>query len=105
MDRYEISTLRVYYGKLLTSRQNEMIAMHYDEDMSFGEIAEVCGVSRSAVLDGINKGVKHLVEFEESLCLVARDIQINKLLDRAHSLCENDDAKETIAKIKRILEE
>ncbi len=105
MDRFEISTLRVYYGKLLTARQNEMISMHYDEDMSFGEIAEVCGVSRSAVLDGINKGVKHLVEYEEKLCLVARDIQINELLDEADALCENEKARVAISKIKRILEE
>ncbi len=105
MDRFEISTLRVYYGSLLTARQNELIAMHYDEDMSFGEIAEVCGVSRAAVVDSINKGIKHLVEFEEKLCLVARDIQINNLLDGAISLCNSDDAKEELGKIKRILEE
>ena len=34
MDRFEISLLRNYYGALLTQRQNEMLVMHYDEDLS-----------------------------------------------------------------------
>lgn len=65
MDRFEISTLRSYYGALLTQRQNDMLVMHYDEDLSFGEIANIVGISRQAVLDGINKGEKHLCEYEQ----------------------------------------
>ena len=60
MDRFKISTLRAYYGGLLTDKQNKMIELHYDEDMSYGEIAEMFEVSRNAVLDSITKGVKHL---------------------------------------------
>ena len=55
MDRYEISTLRAYYGALLTDKQDKMISLHYDEDMSYGEIAEMFEVSRNAVLDSINR--------------------------------------------------
>ena len=46
MDRFEISDLRSYYGALLTNKQDDMLRMRYDEDMSFGEIAEALGVSR-----------------------------------------------------------
>ena len=51
MDRFEISTLRSYYGALLTQRQNDLLVMHYDEDLSFGEIANIVGISRQAVLE------------------------------------------------------
>lgn len=34
MDRFEISTLRAYYGALITEKQNEFLRLHYDEDIS-----------------------------------------------------------------------
>ena len=40
MDRFEISTLRAYYGALITEKQNEFLRLHYDEDISLGELAE-----------------------------------------------------------------
>lgn len=104
MDRFEISTLRSYYGALLTQRQNDMLVMHYDEDLSFGEIAQIEGVSRQAVLDGINKGERHLVEFENALHLVDKDKRMHAILDDM-SLVADDDTLERIAELKKILEE
>lgn len=104
MDRFEISTLRSYYGALLTQRQNDMLVMHYDEDLSFGEIAQIEGVSRQAVLDGINKGERHLVEFENALHLVDKDKRMHAILDDM-SLVADDDMLERIAELKKILEE
>ena len=66
MNRFEISTLRAYYGALITEKQNEWLRLHYDEDISLGEIAELYSVSRQAVLDGIKRGERSLVEFEEA---------------------------------------
>lgn len=104
MDRFEISTLRSYYGALLTDRQNEMLVMHYDEDLSFGEIAQITGVSRQAVLDGINKGERHLVEYENALHLVEKDNRIHAIVD---ALIEqsSEDAVEHLCELKKILEE
>lgn len=107
MDRFEISLLRNYYGALLTQRQNDMLVMHYDEDLSFGEIASICGISRQAVLDGINKGEKHLAEFEEKLHWVEKDKRINSLLDDLTLAIGKDETKQAacVAEIKRILVE
>ncbi len=106
MDRFEISMLRSYYGALLTDRQNDMLAMHYDEDLSFGEIAEICGVSRQAVLDGINKGEKHLVEYERKLHLVEKDVRICKILDEMSKIDDlSVDVKAYADRIKSIVEE
>lgn len=104
MDRFEISVLRGYYGALLTQRQNDMLVMHYDEDLSFGEIANIVGISRQAVLDGINKGEKHLFEYEQKLGLAGKDKQIHALLDELNCRCD-DEGRSLISKIKTILED
>lgn len=104
MDRFEISTLRSYYGALLTQRQNDMLVMHYDEDLSFGEIANIVGISRQAVLDGINKGEKHLCEYEERLRLVEKDRKIHAVIDKLDTI-ENDTVKLCAEQLRQLLEE
>ncbi len=104
MDRFEISTLRSYYGALLTQRQNDMLVMHYDEDLSFGEIANIVGISRQAVLDGINKGEKHLCEYEERLRLVEKDRKIHAVIDKLDTI-ENDTVKRCVEQLRQLLEE
>ncbi len=103
MDRFEISTLRAYYGALLTERQDSMLRMRYDEDLSLGEIAQECGVSRQAVLDGIVKGEKHLLQTEEALHIVARDEKLRQyaLALRSHAEEVGDGA--TLAAVDQIL--
>ncbi len=85
MDRYTISNLRAYYGNLLTDKQNEMLRLHYDEDMSFGEIAEDFSVSRQAVLDAVKSGEKLLAEYENKLGLAARETSLAANIDLAVS--------------------
>lgn len=104
MDRFKISTLRAYYGGLLTDKQNKMIALHYDEDMSYGEIAEMFEVSRNAVLDSITKGVKHLEEYESVLKLVEKETKIDDMLDELISSVDDDNVVDKVKEIKKVLE-
>ena len=104
MDRFKISTLRAYYGGLLTDKQNKMIELHYDDDMSYGEIAEMFQVSRNAVLDSITKGVKHLEEYESVLKLVEKETKIDIMLDELISSMEDDKAISKVKEIKKVLE-
>lgn len=104
MDRFEVSTLRSYYGALLTQRQNDMLVMHYDEDLSFGEIANIVGISRQAVLDGINKGEKHLCEYEQKLRLVEKDKKMHAVIDTLAGV-DDDRAKQCAKQLKLLLEE
>lgn len=104
MDRFEVSTLRSYYGALLTQRQNDMLVMHYDEDLSFGEIANIVGISRQAVLDGINKGEKHLCEYEQKLRLVEKDKKMHAVIDILAGV-DDDRAKQCAQQLKLLLEE
>lgn len=108
MNRFEISTLRAYYGALITEKQNEWLRLHYDEDISLGEIAELYSVSRQAVLDGIKRGERSLVEFEEKLGLVRRDGEVAALIREAKEAFSSLDAEKGAALLDRaekILEE
>ncbi len=110
MDRFEIAALRDFYGALLTKRQDEMLRMRYDEDLSFGEIAEVCQVSRQAVLDSINKGEKHLAEYENALGLMDKHRRMSAIIEAVLSDGKNSEARgqgsaNALMQIKSILEE
>lgn len=104
MDRFEIVTLRSYYGALLTQRQNDLLVMHYDEDLSFGEIANIVGISRQAVLDGINKGEKHLCEYEQKLRLVEKDKKMHAVIDSLEKV-DNKTAKNCAQQLRLLMEE
>ena len=104
MDRFEISTLRSYYGALLTQRQNDLLVMHYDEDLSFGEIGNIVGISRQAVLDGINKGEKHLCEYEQKLRLVEKDKKMHAVIDSLEKV-DNKTAKNCAQQLRLLMEE
>lgn len=56
----EIGTLCAYYGGLLTDKQLEALRLHYDEDLSLGEIAGQLGVSRQNVHELITRSTQKL---------------------------------------------
>lgn len=103
MDRFKISQLRSYYGNLLTEIQNEYLRYRFDEDLTYGEIAEIYDISRSAVLDAINKGVKLLEEYEEKLGLIKKDNEILSILNNIDT--KDEKVLNGIEKIKNILED
>ncbi|MEG2540912.1 MAG: hypothetical protein RSB59_03970 [Clostridia bacterium] len=102
MDRYSISDLRIYYGALLSDRQNEMLKLHYDEDISFGELSEMFGISRQAAFDAVKKGENALIGYEEKLNLMERDSNILSLLQQAKELTDNKNTNDAEIKSKSI---
>jgi predicted DNA-binding protein YlxM (UPF0122 family) len=65
-----ISVLYDFYASLLTSRQREMIELHYFDDWSLGEIATHVGVSRQAVHDNLRRSEDQLEGYEAALQLL-----------------------------------
>ena len=49
MDQLELILLFDYYGDLLTERQKMCFDLHYNQDLSLGEIARELSISRQAV--------------------------------------------------------
>lgn len=56
----EISLLCDIYGELLTEKQQNILDLYYNENLSLAEVAEELGITRQAVKDSIVKGEKRL---------------------------------------------
>lgn len=69
---YEISLLLDFYGQLLTTRQYEVLDLHYNNDYSLGEIAEQINISRQGVFDNVKRGKATLNDLEDKLGLVRK---------------------------------
>ena len=70
-----------FYGGLLSSRQLDILDLHWNEDYSLAEIAENFGISRQAVHDAVKNGCSLMDRFEERLGLVRHfKIREEKLL-------------------------
>jgi len=61
-----------FYGPLLTEKQRNVWDLHYQQDLSLAEIAEVEHISRQAIYDLIKRTERILAEYEEKLRLVQR---------------------------------
>ena len=70
--RIRVGQLMDRYGGLLTERQQKFIRMHYDEDLSFAEIARDHGVSRQAIHDAVKHGEQALENYESKLGLLRK---------------------------------
>ena len=74
-----------FYGELLTERQRSCFNMHWFEDLSLGEIAEVMGISRQGVRDLLVRAEATLQDTEEKTGLIKRFEQQRKILDKMES--------------------
>ena len=52
----EIGMLLDIYGELLTEKQQDIIDLYYNNNLSLAEIADEVGITRQAVRDSIVKG-------------------------------------------------
>jgi len=68
----EIAFLLDFYGQLLTPKQFEILDLHYNNDISLGEIGEQYNISRQGVYDSVKKGKEALRRYEEKLGLIKR---------------------------------
>jgi len=59
-----------FYGPLLTEKQRNVWDLHYQQDLSLAEIAELEHISRQAIHDLIKRTERILAEYEEKLGLV-----------------------------------
>ena len=66
-----ITVLLDLYGALLTEKQQGIMTLYYDEDLSLGEIAAEFGISRQGVHDAVKHCEKALLEYEDKLGLLA----------------------------------
>jgi len=107
----QISLLLDFYGQLITKRQFDIMDLHYNNDCSFGEIAEQLNISRQGVYDNIKKGRQALNHLEEKLGMVDRfarhknnAARIMEVLEEISPVLGKEDLQRLEAAKKAVLE-
>ncbi len=98
-EKKQMALLMDVYGGLLTDRQREFLDLHYNEDLSYGEIAEAQSISRQAVHDSIQHGKKGLFRFEDELGLAAKSIVVAPVEGRSPDLGAIRDQVNKVSKL------
>ena len=93
-DALEMTLLFDYYGDLLTEKQRTCFDLHYNQDLSLGEIAEEAGISRLGVHDSLARAEAALLAMEEKTGCVARARAQQKALE---TICRTAEQLKTIA--------
>jgi len=73
IERVRIDILFKYYGKMLTGKQQQIMAMYIDNNLSLAEVSEELNISRQAVKDAVDNSIAALNNMEEKLGFIARD--------------------------------
>lgn len=105
-DIAEQSLLYDFYGQLLTERQQQIIDMYTQENLSLAEISQELGISRQAVHDALRTARKSLGGYEEKLGLVQRHLRSMDVIEEIDSsilkLIEQTEDPRTIDQLKKI---
>lgn len=104
----QISILLDIYGKLLTEKQYKLLDDYYNNDLSLSEIAENEAITRQAVRDNLKKGENNLLEYEEKLKIMKKNLEaenkINSVLEYIKNSKNKISDKEVIKLLKNIEE-
>jgi len=74
----QIGMLLDIYGALLTDKQQDILDLYYNQNLSLAEIAEEIGVTRQAVRDSIVKGENKLFRIRRKARNYEKDRQTRK---------------------------
>ena len=95
MDNHSKVLLLDFYGKILTSKQYECMDLHYNEDLSFAEIAQQLSISRQGVFDLVKRSQELLQKMEIKLGFIekfrSRILVAEKVLTVLNSFTSNKD--------------
>ena len=80
-ERVQIAILSKYYGKMLTERQQDILTMYVDNNLSLAEVSVELGISRQAVKDALDNAMATLKNMEEKLQFIARDDKIKHTIE------------------------
>ena len=86
--KVDYGLLSSFYGALLTRRQNSMLHLYCDEDLSLAEVAKQLGVTRQCVNDTINRAFLKLDELESLLGLMDRFLQQRNIMRSCRDLID-----------------
>ncbi len=86
-----VSMLLEIYGKLLTEKQNDIIDLYYNDNLSLSEIAEELGITRQGVHKNLVDAENKLFDYEEKLMVLKNKLERQELIDCI--ICEEKNEK------------
>ena len=97
-----------FYGELLTEKQKKYCDLHWNEDYSLAEIAELGGLSRQGVWDILRRAEALLRDMEEKTGIVKRYLhrreQIAGISGRLKELLpDNDDSRAILRELEELM--
>lgn len=98
MDNDDVILLDIY-EKLLTPVQADVLRMRLDEDLSLGEIGEICNISRQGVLNTVKKAREKLAFYESALQIAQKDKRLREVI---RLMEESNEDKKYIEMLKEI---
>lgn len=97
--------LNDFYGPLLTSKQQEILSLYYENDWSLTEIARERNITKQAVYDLIRRAEKTLQGYEIKLGLVKKFEKTRWQLKAVYDLLNHTEDREAINRAVEILKE
>ena len=85
-ERVQIAILSKYYGKMLTEKQQNILAMYVDNNLSLAEVSVELGISRQAVKDALDNSMQTLKNIEEKLQFISRDDNIKHTIEENQNI-------------------
>ena len=89
-----------FYGELLTEKQKEYCDLHWNEDYSLAEIAELGGLSRQGVWDILRRAEAALRDVEAKTGLVRRHLdrraEIARIQEELMALLPEDENRRAL---------
>ena len=87
------------YGKLLTDKQQDMLDLYYNQNLSLSEIAEEAGITRQGARKIIVEGEKKLINYEELLGFLNKKIANDKIIENLIKETKDSNFKEKLKKL------
>lgn len=87
-DITQASLLYDFYGQLLSKRQNQVMKLYHEENLSLSEIASEFDISRQGVHDALKNAERSLSEYESKLGLIAKFRQSREAVDEIEEIIE-----------------
>ncbi len=108
-DHVGMSMLFDFYGELFTEKQQDIMNLYYNENLSLAEISEITNTSRQAIHDTIKRCNKQLMDYEEKLKLMEISRSYNEMkkivLQSLNDIRENYNDLFLIKKLDEVEEE
>jgi len=103
--RLTMSLLCELYHALLTEGQYDVVTLYYDHDLSLGEIAQMRGVTRTAVHSTLKRAEKVLEAYEARLGLLQAYRERREVSDQLEALlaaCDHERKHQVMALVRKL---